>query len=84
MNKEVTVYSTKTCGYCRAVKSFFESKGVEYTEVDVGEDKDKAREMIEKSGQMGVPVVMVKEGDKEEIIVGFDSDKLTEVLGLSE
>ncbi len=83
MNKEVLVYSTRACGYCRAVKSFLDSKNVEYQEVDVGQDKDKAREMIEKSGQMGVPVIIVKEGEKEDIIVGFDSAKLAETLDLS-
>jgi len=84
MSKEVIVYSTKACGYCRAVKSFLESKNVPYTDIDVGADKEKAREMIEKSGQMGVPVIIAKDGEQEEIVVGFDTAKLTRVLGISE
>jgi glutaredoxin-like YruB-family protein len=76
--KKVTIYSTPTCGYCQAAKSFFQDKGVEYTEHNVSEDADKRQEMIDKSGQMGVPVIFVD----EEMMVGFDEDKMTELLGL--
>ena len=58
-------------------KDFFKEKGVEYVDMNVAEDQDKRKEMIEKSGQMGVPVITV--GD--ELIVGYDEDRLTE-LGL--
>lgn len=58
------------------------SHDVEYTEIDVGSDQDKAREMIEKSGQMGVPVIVVGDGEAEQMIVGFDQDKLAELLGI--
>lgn len=78
----VTIYTTQTCGYCKAAKEFMKSHDVEYTEIDVGSDQDKAREMIEKSGQMGVPVIVVGDGEAEQMIVGFDQDKLAELLGI--
>jgi glutaredoxin-like YruB-family protein len=70
------MYSTKTCGFCKAAKSYFEANNISYTEIDVGEDQEKAREMIEKSGQMGVPVIVVGEGADAEVIVGFDQERL--------
>ena len=81
--QEVTIYSTPTCPYCQMAKKFFKEKGVEYNEIDVADDEKKAHEMIEKSGQMGVPVIVVKMDGKEEVMVGFDQPKLMELLGLS-
>lgn len=78
MNKEVVIYSTPTCHFCELTKDFLKEKGIEYTDHNVAEDLEKRQEMIEKSGQMGVPVVFV--GD--EMLVGFDEDKLSQALGL--
>lgn len=76
--KEVTIYTTPTCSYCKSAKEFFDENNVEYTEHNVAEDVEKRNEMVEKSGQMGVPVIMV--GD--EIVVGYDKGKLSEMLEL--
>ena len=76
--KNVKVYSTPTCPYCIKVKRFLEESGVEYEEKDVASDKEAADESVEKSGQMGVPVIDI-EG---EIIVGFDKDAIASALGL--
>lgn len=76
--KEVTIYTTPTCGYCKMAKEFFTENNVNYTEYNVGTDLEKRKEMIEKSGQMGVPVIFV--GD--EMAVGFDKSKLSSMLGL--
>jgi glutaredoxin-like YruB-family protein len=84
MAKKVIIYSTKTCGYCRAEKEYFDSKGIEYEDVDVGVDQEQARVMIEKSGQMGVPVTIVGEGKEEELIVGFDKERLNKLLEIDE
>lgn len=54
-----------------------------YTEIDVGSDPEKAREMIQKSGQMGVPVIVVGEGEEEQLIVGFDKARLAAALGIA-
>ncbi len=65
---EVKLYSTPTCPYCRMAKDFLEKEGVAFTVVDVSEDEQAAREMVEKSGQMGVPVMEVG----NTLVVGFD------------
>lgn len=76
--KNVTIYTTQTCGYCKMAKDFFTINNVPYTEHNVGTDLEKRKEMIEKSGQMGVPVIFV--GD--DMTVGFDKARLSELLEL--
>ncbi len=76
--KEVVIYSTPTCHFCVMAKAFFDENNIEYTNYDVQEDPAKRQEMIDKSGQMGVPVIFV--GD--EMIVGFDEARIRELLGL--
>lgn len=75
---QVTIYSTPTCHFCHAAKDFFTENKVAFTDHNVATDLDKRKEMIDKSGQMGVPVITV--GD--EVIVGFDEDRLKEVLAV--
>jgi len=65
--KKIIVYSTPTCPYCVYAKNFFKEKGLEFEDVDVSTDRVRAEEMIEKSGQMGVPVIDIG----GEIVVGF-------------
>jgi NADH-dependent peroxiredoxin subunit F len=74
---QVTVYSTQNCPYCRLAKAFLDRYGVEYRSIDVGVDRKAAKEMVEKSGQYGVPVITVD----DEVIVGFDSNRLSELFG---
>ena len=76
--KKVFIYSTPMCPYCEIAKDFFNKKGIEYTNYDVSSDVEKRREMIEMTGQMGVPVILIG----EDVIVGFDEEKLGELLGL--
>ena len=73
---QVTIYSTPTCHFCHAAKDFFTANGVKFTDYNVATDLAKRKEMIEKSGQMGVPVIYV--GD--ELIVGFDEAQLRGLL----
>ncbi len=75
---KVTIYSTPTCGYCKLAKEFFQENNVDFEEFDVAADEVKRNEMIEKSGQMGVPVIYVD----DEMIIGFDKARVTELLGL--
>ncbi|MFQ6033334.1 MAG: glutaredoxin family protein [Candidatus Bipolaricaulia bacterium] len=75
---EVAVYTTPGCQWCAAVKRFLEEHNIEYTEYNVADDPSKAEEMIQKSGQMGVPVVEID----GEIVIGFDRPRLEELLGL--
>lgn len=55
----VKIYTTPNCPYCKKAKSYFDMKSVEYEDINVGEDKEKRQEMIEKSGQQSVPVLEI-------------------------
>lgn len=79
MDKNVTIYSTPTCHFCHMTKDFLKEKGIAFTDYDVAHDLQKRQEMIQKSGQMGVPVITI--GD--EIIVGYDKEKLVSTLGIT-
>ncbi|HLC82557.1 MAG TPA: glutaredoxin domain-containing protein [Bacteroidia bacterium] len=73
---KVKIYSTPTCPFCKRAKEFFKKHNVEYEDVNVAENEKSRDEMVEKSGQMGVPVIEI--GDK--IIVGFDEQELKKAL----
>ena len=77
--KKVTIYSTPTCVYCNAAKVFFKEHGIKYQEHNVASDIEKRKEMIDKSGQMGVPVITID----DELIVGYDEEKIAELLGVA-
>ena len=78
MRKNVIVYSTPTCPFCIRAKQFLKDNNVQFEDIDVSENHEKAQEMIKKSGQMGVPVLEID----GEIVVGFDKDKIKESLDL--
>ena len=75
-DKKVIIYSTPTWPYCKRAKEYLSRKGISYIEYDVAADKEKAKEMIQKSGQMGVPVIMVN----DEVMVGFNQAALDKLL----
>lgn len=77
---KVYVYSTVTCPYCVTLKQFLKEKEIEFEDIDVAEDKKARDEMIEKSGQMGVPVVDID----GEIIIGFNKEKIFQLLNIKE
>ena len=74
--QNVTIYTTPTCHFCGATKEFFTDHGVSYSEVNVAADQKAAEEMINKSGQMGVPVIDID----GQIVVGFNKPRLTELI----
>jgi len=78
--KRVKVYSTPSCAYCVTLKKFLEDNDIKFEDIDVSKDKKALDEMIEKSGQMGVPVVKID----EEIIIGFNKEKICELLNIKE
>ena len=77
MNK-LEIYTTPWCAYCKMAKEYFKKNNVEYTEHDVTNDPAKRQEMIDKTHQMGVPVIIID----GQIIIGFDRGKIDELLGL--
>ena len=76
----ITVYSTEFCGYCKMLKQYLDEQKIEYKAVDVSSDEKAQEEMIEKSGQMGVPVIAIEKDGKEQVLVGFQKDKIDEIL----
>ena len=72
----VKIYSTPTCPWCKKAKEYFKENNIEFTDVDVSADEAAQKEMIEKSGQMGVPVIEIN----GKILVGFDQGKIEEAL----
>ena len=73
---KITVYSAPMCPWCNVLKDFLKEKNVEFDEIDVSKDQEKAKEMIEKSGQMGVPQIEIN----GRIIVGFDKEAIEKEL----
>lgn len=84
INKKVAIYTTPTCTYCRQTKEFFKQNQVTYDEYDVATDAVRRKEMMDKSGQMGVPVITVSgaDGANEEVVIGYDRPRLAQLLGV--
>ncbi|MBW2976450.1 glutathione S-transferase N-terminal domain-containing protein [Candidatus Woesearchaeota archaeon] len=74
--KKVKVYSTKFCPWCIKLRDYLKEKNIKFEEIDIGADQKAAEEMIEKSGQMGVPVADIN----GKIIVGFDKEEIEKAL----
>jgi len=77
---EVIIYSTPNCHHCKDAKAFFNANNIVYTEIDVAADAEKRSEMIELSGQMGVPVILIGSTD---VVVGYDENTLKQLLEIS-
>ncbi len=76
--KNVLIYSTPTCTYCTMAKDFFKKNNITYTEFNVASDASRRKEMVEKSGQMGVPVIDID----GQVVVGFDKGTVADLLGV--
>ncbi len=77
--KKVTIYSTPVCHFCAMAKEFFKTNGISYEEFNVAADMEKRKEMMEKSGQLGVPVILID----NDVVIGFNRPKLARLLGLN-
>jgi len=75
-DRKVVIYSTPTCPYCRRAKQYFKEKGVDFTDYNVAADRKLAEEMIHRSGQMGVPVIIID----DEVLIGFNQALLDKLL----
>jgi glutaredoxin len=81
--KNVTIYSTATCGFCKMLKGYLTDKGIKYDVKMADEDQVIAQELYEKSGQLGVPFTVVTDEDgNEENILGFDRQKIDAALDI--
>lgn len=79
---QITIYSTPTCPFCKMAKDFLNDLKVGYEEVNVADDSRQLKNMVAKTGQQGVPVIILKtDKGAEEIVVGFDKTKLLVLLG---
>jgi glutaredoxin 3 len=78
MEQHVTIYSTPTCHFCQLAKEFLTEKNIPFTNFNVAEDAAKREEMINLTGQLGVPVIQIG----EDIMVGFDREKVAAQLGI--
>lgn len=77
MPKNVTIFTTNTCGYCQMVKKYLGAKGVGYEEVNLDEFPHRQAEALALSGAMTVPVTVVtRDDDSQEVIVGYNLAKL--------
>jgi len=77
--KKVEIYSTPSCHFCHMAKEFFDEHGIQYKDYDVGSDIAARNDMVEKSGQMGVPVIVI---DDQDLIIGFDQKRLSQILNI--
>jgi glutaredoxin-like YruB-family protein len=75
---KVKIYTTPSCVFCAMAKEYLKERGVAFEEIDVSKDEKAAMEMIEKSGQMGVPVIEID----GQIVIGFDKERIDELLNL--
>ena len=78
MDKQVKIYSTPTCPYCIKTKQFLKENNIDFEDIDVSSNQSAAEEMVQKSGQMGVPVLDID----GQIIAGFDKEAISKALEL--
>lgn len=74
----VKVYSTPSCPWCKKAKEYLDSKNIQFEDLNVAEDRNAAMEMIEKSGQRGVPVLDINGN----MVIGFDKESIDQYLGI--
>lgn len=75
----IKVYSTPTCPYCVTLKNFLKENNIQFDDIDVSQDEVAAKEMIDKSGQMGVPVIDIN----GEMIIGFNQERIKKLLKIN-
>jgi len=77
--KRVIIFTTPTCSFCRKAKSFLKDKGIRFKDIDVSRDMKAAQDMERRTGQRGVPVLLID----NQPVVGFDVPKIKRLLGIS-
>lgn len=77
-NKTIEIYSTPTCHFCHMAKDWLAQKGIPYVDYNVAQDMEKRKEMVEITGQLGVPVIKIG----NDVMIGFNPDHMAKLLGL--
>ena len=81
---KITIYSTATCVYCKMLKDYLTKHKIKYTEKHVDQDQKLVQELMDKSGQLGVPFTIIENDDEtSSTILGFDKSKIDQILGLA-
>jgi len=78
-DKVIEIYSTPTCHFCNLAKDWFKEKNLDYKEYNVAADIEKRKEMMEITGQLGVPVIKIN----EDVLIGFNPNKMAEILSIT-
>ena len=81
---KITIYSSPFCHWCTVAKNFLNEHKVAFEEVNVTEDPMRAQEAVLKSGQNGIPVIVIEKDGKEEVLVGFDEARLKTILEIKD
>ena len=85
-NKLVEIYSTSTCHFCQMAKEFFTANGIEFTDYNVGLDPERRAQMVEITGHLGVPVIVISDpsnsSGQADVVIGFDEKTLRKILEL--
>ena len=76
--KTVEIYSTESCHFCHMAKDWLTEKGVPFVDYNVGQDMERRKEMVEITGQLGVPVIKIG----EDVMVGFNQEQMAKILGI--
>ncbi|HSX57933.1 MAG TPA: glutaredoxin family protein [Candidatus Saccharimonadales bacterium] len=81
---KVKIYTTQTCPYCKMEKEYLDSKGIEYENIFIDEDREAAEELMKMEGQFGVPfTIFTKEDGTKESLLGFDKEEINRILALN-
>jgi glutaredoxin 3 len=78
-HKLIEIYSTPSCHFCHMAKDWLSAKGIPYTDYNVAQDMEKRKEMVEITGQLGVPVIKIE----NDVMVGFNPDHMAKILGIA-
>jgi glutaredoxin-like YruB-family protein len=80
VTKKIEIYSTESCHFCHMAKEWLTAKNIPYVDYNVGENMEKRKEMVEMTGQLGVPVIKIE----DEVMVGFSPEQMSKILGIAE
>lgn len=81
---KIEIYKTPTCPYCSMAEEYFQSINLPYVAYDLTQQPEKAQEMMQKSGQTGVPVIVLTKDGEEKVVIGFNKPEINSFLGIKE